>query len=220
VWELDVIMRNAWMLLLFSWVLSNLDLSVKFLLVHVSSVLEFLVESASQMLSWLLSLDGLLLSDFLNLLDVVSELLALLLPGGLALLVSSPQVSIDVLLVVDQLLLDLLLGLKSLLSSLLYHWGYLSVIGKLSLLLGSLELLVDVLNGKLGSLGSLLGGELESLLDLLGIWGVGEQVRWDFDLEWNGFGSGSLFLQQHHLYYLQSINDPRTFRFKYALICE
>lgn len=111
------------MLLLFGGVLSNINLVVQSVLVHLLGVLEFLVKFVLQMFGGFLSLDGLFLSDFLDLGNVLPEFLALALTGGSSLFISGGKYLFEFgLEMFHLLLLEVLLVLPSVEASLLDLW--------------------------------------------------------------------------------------------------
>lgn len=94
----DLIMRSgAGRLLFLSGVLGDVNLFIEFTLMKLLSVVVLLIKEGLQLISGVLSLGSLLLSNFLNSLNVLSKLLTLLLPSHLTLLISLHMVLFEIL---------------------------------------------------------------------------------------------------------------------------
>ena len=82
-WQLNVVMIIVdVVLLLLGRLMSNGDFTLEEVFSDLVSALESLVNLVLEVFSGLLSLDGLFLSDFLNLGDMLSQLLSLVFPVG------------------------------------------------------------------------------------------------------------------------------------------
>ena len=137
--------------------MGDVDLVLEFLLMELLNSLVLMVDVRLKFLRGIFSLCGLLLSDLFNSFDVLSEFLPFFFPRRLTFLIGLPEVSLEAFLVLDDLLLEELLVLPGIKSSLFSLRGDQAGISELSLLLSSLQFLVNVLDGKLGTFSCFLG---------------------------------------------------------------
>lgn len=126
----------------------------------------FLLKFGLQHLGGVLSPGSLLLSSLLDLADVFAELLPLLLPGGIPLLLGLSEGLLQLFLVFLGLPLLPFLGFPGIQPPFLGLRRNLVGLRNLPLFFGFLELLINVLDGKLRALSCFLGGQLKTLLDL------------------------------------------------------